>query len=104
MLDGYSPGWPTAIYEFSLVEAHAEDDADGSNRAAEVEIEIAYDRFDFAVPASELRIVEWDGKTYRDITIEVDTQRSVVRGRTHRLKRYALVQRLPPQAETASPQ
>lgn len=42
-------------------------------------------------PCLEIRLFEWDGKAFRNITTNVDMDRKVVTGRTNRLAEYVIV-------------
>ena len=49
----------------------------------------------FKGPLSTLRIFEWNGKTYKDITTHVDSKRGIITGRTNRLSTFVLMNPIP---------
>ena len=80
---GFRPGWPIATYTFEFT-GHL-----GKDGYVDVSIHIGGRRFTGSL--SELRVLEWDGKLYKDITTHVDARRGVITGRTNRLSTYVLM-------------
>lgn len=74
------PGWPIASYNFK-VEGELEDQVDISFYIGGITF------FGFSSP----RILEWDGKSYKDITVRVDYRRRVVTGRTRTLGTFVIM-------------
>jgi hypothetical protein len=82
-VSGFISGWPIASYNFSFTGSLAK------NGYADISFYVG--GINFAGKFSELRILEWDGKSYRDITIGVDVRRRVITGRTNKLASYVIV-------------
>jgi hypothetical protein len=84
VFEGYAPGFPMATYRLDFSGALAV--------GAEVDLELALGYTSFSRPLETLRLFEWDGARYRDVTRDVDAQRGLIRGRTDRLASYVIMQ------------
>jgi hypothetical protein len=80
---GFSTTWPVATYAFDFSGQLAKDGY------MDVSFHTAGMRFEGS--PSMLRILEWDGKAYNDITTHFDAERGIVTGRTTRLSRFVLM-------------
>lgn len=80
--DHFKPIWPVASYAFSVSgSAHEYEFADLSFSVVGL------------VPSvlrSRLRLYEWNGVTFKDITTSVDSERATISGRTDRLRSYVI--------------
>jgi len=74
LVAGYDPGWPLASYRFEYTGM--------LNRYAN--IDIFFGGRVFEGDLSSLRLYQWEGKNYRDITTRVDLPARTIRGRTDR--------------------
>jgi hypothetical protein len=79
----YKAGWPVAHYQFEFSGSLAKDGF--------VDVHLYIGRVNHAGPLSDLRILEWDGKNYRDITTNVDQQRGIISGRTKKLGKLVVL-------------
>jgi hypothetical protein len=82
---GFSATWPLATYAFAFSGQLAKDGY------MDVSFHTGGMRFEGA--PSMLRILEWDGKAYKDITTHFDAKRGIITGRTTQLSRFVLVTR-----------
>jgi hypothetical protein len=82
---GFTATWPVASYAFDFSGELAED--------GYVDVSFHTAGIRFEGPSSALRILEWDGKAYKDITTHVDSKRGIITGRTTRLSNFVLVTR-----------
>ena len=80
---GFVPVWPMASYQFEFTGML---DKDGY-----IDIGFYIGGISIPGPASDLRVLEWDGRSYRDITTNVDLRRGVITGRTNRLSTYVIM-------------
>jgi hypothetical protein len=81
---GFRPGWPMATYTFRFSGAQR------SGASTELIFSLGkwYQIGDFLCT---LRILEWDGKVYRDVTTGLDLKRGTITGRTDKLSSYVIV-------------
>jgi hypothetical protein len=79
--DNFRPIWPLVSYVFTVAKPISYDFAD---------VTINIERWIPADTRNQLRIYEWDGVHYRDITLFVDDSRGIVTGRTKELKQYVI--------------
>lgn len=84
---GFIPGWPRASYSFDFGGSLAKD--------GYVDISFYIGGIHFFRNLSTLHILEWDGKSYTDITTNVDVRRGVISGRTEKLKAYVIMNAMP---------
>jgi len=82
---GFTTTWPAASYAFDFSGELAKD--------GYIDVSFHTAGIRFEGPPSTLRILEWDGKAYKDITTHVDSKRGIVTGRTTRLSTFVLVTR-----------
>ncbi len=80
---GFTPAWPVSSYHFDFTGIL---DKDGY-----VDIGIYIGGLQLLGQMSDLRIFEWDGKSYRDITTDVDLQRGIITCRTNSLFTYVIM-------------
>ena len=80
------PLWPLATYRFRT-------DA-GLAKSGYVDVAFSTAGLPMRRPAS-VRVLEWDGKAYRDVTRGVDAARGVVSARTDRLRDYVIMRLAP---------
>jgi hypothetical protein len=85
--DGFATGWPIASYKFDVFGIQPKDDG--------IDISIYIGGINFIGGISELRVFEWDGKSYKDITTNVDPQRRVITGKTDKLATYVIMGPVP---------
>jgi hypothetical protein len=79
----YKAGWPVSYYQFGFT---------GSlGGGGYIDVNLYIGGVNHAGPLSELRMLEWDGKTYRDITTNVDKQRGIISGRTKKLHKLVVL-------------
>ncbi|UCF06575.1 MAG: hypothetical protein JSV33_05985 [bacterium] len=78
---GFESGWPIASYHF-----------DHKGKLSEnVEISFYIGGIHFPGQSFSPRLLEWNGKSYKDITTDVDLQRKVIYGRTNELSTYVIM-------------
>ena len=82
-LHGFRPGWPNASYHFKFTGELAE------NGYADISFYIG--GINFIGHLSDLCVFQWDGKSYKDITTNVDLKKKVITGRTDKLSTYVIV-------------
>jgi hypothetical protein len=83
---GFGPTWPQATYAFDFTGELA--------KKGYVDVHIHAGGLRFEAARLGLRILEWDGKAYKDITTHVDSSRGTITGRTTSLTtRFVLVTR-----------
>jgi hypothetical protein len=82
-LPGFKPPWPIFSYDFNLTGALAED--------GYIDVSFYIGGINFIGQLSSVHILEWDGKSYKDITINVDDESKVVTGRTNHLSTYVIM-------------
>ena len=85
LVKGFEIGWPIASYHFDF-KGKLEDTIDISFYMGGISSLGSY---------SSPRILEYDGKSYRDITIDVDYRRRVIIGRTNKLSTYVIMNAKP---------
>ena len=81
LVDGLHPGWPMASYRFESAR----------RLSAPVDIGIYFGGRDFGGEYALLRLFQWNGKTYEDITTLVDLPNMIIRGRTDRLSTLVIM-------------
>lgn len=82
-VEGFSPGWPVATY---AVDFDGKVAGDGY-----VEVSFYIGGISFIDQRSSLRLFEWDGKAYRDITTGLDLKKRIISGRTKSLLTYVVM-------------
>ena len=92
---GFKPGWPISKYEFDFRGKLAEN--------GYIDINFNINEVIFFGQPSDLRILEWNGKSYRDITTHVDFARGFITGRTNNLATYVIVGRASKSQSRRSP-
>jgi hypothetical protein len=85
---GYAAGFPAAVYRFEFTGELAP--------KSSVEIELYAAETAFPRRPGTTRLFEWDGRTFRNITTDVDLQKGWVRGHSRSLRTYVLGQPEPP--------
>jgi hypothetical protein len=80
---GFLPGWPIVNYNFNFDGILAED--------GYIDINFYIGGINFSGYPSGLRIFEWDGKSYKDITTIVDVGRRIITGRAQKLGTYVIM-------------
>lgn len=80
---GFAPGWPIASYAFDFSGQLAKD--------GYVDVTIHINGIRFEGRPSALRILEWDGRLYKDVTTQVDPQRGIITGRATGLSTFVLM-------------
>jgi hypothetical protein len=80
---GMQPAWPIASYEFDFTGALAKN--------GYLDISFYIGGINLAGKISEARLLQWDGKHYRDITAHVDSKRGIITGRTNQLSAYVVM-------------
>jgi hypothetical protein len=83
----FEPGWPVATYEFDFTGKLAE--------GTEIDLSIYFGGFNFGNQTSTVRLLEWNGETYRDITTSVVLRTGIITGRTDKLSRYVVMAKVP---------
>ena len=63
--EGFTPGWPVAGYELRFEGRLA--------RGTQIDLGFYLGGASFDQPFSRLRLLEWNGKSYRDVTRSVDS-------------------------------
>jgi hypothetical protein len=84
---GFEPGWPMAAYRFNFTGA----------LSGNAELNFYLGGMAFSGRTFPPRVLAWDGKGYKDITIKVDLDRQVITARTNRLSTFVIMGALPPQ-------
>lgn len=84
---GLMPGWPFAMYDFSF--------SGDVDKAGYIDLNIYYGGLFFPGRQDGLQLFEWDGKTFKNITINVDVSRKIITGRTNRLMSYVIMSPAP---------
>ncbi len=85
MVAGYEPGWPLATFDFAF---SGEIGASGY-----FDVIVYMGGISFEEPLSAVRVLQWNGKSYEDITSHVDEKRLTVSGRTSKLLPIVLMTR-----------
>ena len=80
---GMQPAWPIASYELEFTGAMAKN--------GYLDLSFYIGGVNLAGKISALRLLEWNGKHYRDITTHVDAARGTITGRTNRLATYVIM-------------
>jgi hypothetical protein len=80
---GMHPAWPIFSYEIEFSGKLVKDGF--------LDISFFIDGISLAGRISDLRLLEWDGRTYRDITTHVDSARGIITGRTARPATYVFM-------------
>jgi hypothetical protein len=80
-LPGFNPPWPVFTYDFEGTSLEADS----------IDVSFYFGGISLIGQLPEVRLFEWDGKVYMDITANVDKVRKVVTGRTHHLAEYVVV-------------
>ena len=80
---GMLPAWPIASYEFSFTGALAKN--------GYLEISFYIGGISLAGRISNARLLQWDGKRYKDITTHIDSERGIITGKTNRLSTYTIM-------------
>ena len=89
LVEGFQPGWPIASYHFDFKGKLAEN----------VDISFYIGGISFPGQSFSPRVFEWDGKSYNDITTNIDFRREVIIGRTNRLSTYVIMNHIPESKE-----
>lgn len=84
---GFMPAWPIASYDFAFTGTLAKD--------GYIDISFYIGGMNFAGKLSELRVFEWNGKSYKDIMTNVDLRRGIITGRTNKLATYVIMSPAP---------
>jgi hypothetical protein len=84
---GFIPVWPIASYDFNFSGTLVEN--------GYIDVSFYVGGVNVFGQLSDLHILQWDGKSYRDITVNVDKQRSVITGRTNKLSTFVIMSELP---------
>lgn len=79
----YRAGWPVAYYQFDFTGSLTKDGF--------IDVHLYIAGVNHAGPLSDLRVLEWDGKTYRDITTGIDERRGIISARTKKLNKLAVL-------------
>ena len=82
---GLEPGWPIASYQFNSKGIKSDD----------ITISIYIGGMSFRGNHRLPRLLEWDGKRYKDITTQVDMKRKVITGKTKQLATYVVMNAQP---------
>lgn len=85
LAEGFEPGWPIASYQFDFKGIKPDD----------IIISIYIGGMSFQGNHRLPRLLEWDGKKYKDITTQVDMKRKVITGKTKQLSTYVIMNALP---------
>ena len=93
LVEGFEPGWPIASYYFNFNGKLAED----------IDINFYIKGMRFPMHSFFPRIFEWNGKSYKDITTNVDLRRNVITGTTNRLSTYVIMNHIPESKEPRPP-
>jgi len=80
---GYKPGWPLAVYDFDFTGSIPEE--------GNIDLSIYVGGLAFLGDLSDLRLFEFDGVKYRDITTKVDVKSKIISGRTKQLSEYVIL-------------
>jgi len=78
---GFIAPWPVFTYDFEGTRLETDS----------IEVSFYFGGINLGGERSEIRLFEWDGKAFRDITTDVDLGRKVVTGRTNRLAQYVIM-------------
>jgi hypothetical protein len=78
--DGVFAPWPMVTYRFAF------DGELGADGYADVSLYLG--GLHLAAPLAELRVLQWDGNEYIDVTSGVDSTRGVIMARSNRLSSY----------------
>jgi len=89
LVEGFQLGWPIASYHFDFK----------GKMTNELAINFYIAGMKFPDQTFSPRILQWDGKSYEDITTNIDFRRKVVTGRTNKLGTYVIMD-LTPGAKT----
>lgn len=84
---GFTPVWPIATYDFSFDGTLAEN--------GYIDVNFYFGGVNVFGRLSDLHVLQWDGEAYRDITTNVDKQRSIITGRTDKLSAFVIMSELP---------
>jgi hypothetical protein len=83
-VEGFEPGWPIGTYNFGFT----------GKLSKGVYVDVSFDvgdmLFDTGV-SSSLHILQWDGKSYKNITTHFDIQKKRVIGRTDTLSSFVIM-------------
>ena len=82
---GFEPGWPVASYGFDFKGTLAGD--------VDITFYIGGMRFRGQYPSPH--VLQWDGKSYKDVTTTVDWRRKVVTARTNSLSTFVIMNAAP---------
>ena len=80
---GFEPVWPMATYAFEF--------SGELGKEGYVDLSFHTGGIRAGGPLSSLRVLEFDGKAYKDVTTHVDPEKGVITARTDRLSSYVLV-------------
>jgi hypothetical protein len=78
----FNPIWPIATYEFGYL---------GEPFETEMRLSLHLQGFASNSPFASLRLLEWDGSSFRDITTGIDHKNLIITGKTSRLRKYVIV-------------
>lgn len=78
----YTPGWPIVNYELNF---------DGSYDGV-IEIQIYYGGLRFL--NKSIRLLEWNGKGYQDITHNINHERRIISGKSNKLSTYVIMSKI----------
>jgi len=79
----FKPSWPIFFYDFSFTGVLTE--------KGFIDISFYVGGLNIVGQLSELRIFEWDGNRYKDITTSFDNNKKIITGRTNRLLKYVIM-------------
>jgi hypothetical protein len=80
---GFMPSWPVFSYSFDFTGTLAKD--------GYIDLSLYIGGISVAGDPYTLRLLEWDGKSYTDITKNVDPVRGIITGRTNKLSTYVIM-------------
>jgi hypothetical protein len=85
LVEGFEPAWPAVTYAFDF--------SGRLNETGHVDLTLNLRGMRFPTPLSAVRILEWDGASYQDITMRVDEHARTITGRTRRMARVVVLAR-----------
>jgi hypothetical protein len=85
MPDGFTAGWPVATYRFECK----------ADIKCKTNLNFYIGGIRFKGPSFSPRLLEWDGKSFKDITTNIDFRRKVISGQTHNLSTFVILNAKP---------
>lgn len=82
-VSGFKAGWPIITYRFDSDKVFDNDQ--------NIRIGLYFGGISFSGDISHLRLLEWNGSGYKDITTKVDFKEGYIYGITHNLSEYVIV-------------